>query len=156
MRSFALGARLETWPLITCLPFGTLGSQLSGTSVSVGALLYLGVIRLDASAAKFEKSPETTRTWPAGSISFHQDPLAPNLFLSSGLMLPVCSGATLLMCPEVGPLGHPLLCFQTAPNMGQAGPVGLPGRHFPCFSSHPHFKEDWQLSQVVREMHVPY
>merc|ERR1719506_1707328 len=116
---------------MTCFPSGTLGSHVSGTSVSLGALLYLGVMSSLASAAKLEKSPDTTRTWPAGSISFHQDPLAPSLDRCSGLTKPEFSGATFVMWPDVGPLGQPPPNFHTAPHKGHDEPRGLPGKHLP-------------------------
>lgn len=149
-RSFAPGARLETLPLITCFPSGTLGSQVSGTSVSFAALLYLGVMRLDASAARLEKSPDTTRTCPAGSTSFHQGPCAPRRVLCSGLTFPWCSGATLVMWPEVGPLGHPPPKVHAAPKIGHDGDEGLPGRHAPDFLSNPQLREATHASQPAR------
>lgn len=99
------------------------------------------------------KSPLTTLTTPALSISLFYGPLLPNCILIVGVINPLASGATLFIAPAVGP---PIQCLEALFQVwgpfgqvnGQSGPATSPGKHVPLYSHHPHLVPVTHFSHV--------
>jgi hypothetical protein len=91
-------------------------------------------------------APDTTLVFPAGSISPHHGPVAPNLFLNCAFIDLTLSPFRLSILENNPPLANELLHFST-PNaynlaVAQLSPFAFPGKHLLLLKFYTHISDD--------------